>query len=127
MQLRVNVEAAERTLIDMTGRAESVTDRLGAAKGFEALARTQRKLRPLGGDAVAVLRRLATPGPDRRGDRRARAAPCARGAHYPRLPSEATLVGAASHDPDAQVRRIAMRAAAVSGASGLRRMTRAPC
>ena len=111
------VEAAERTLIDMTGRAESVTDRLGAAKGFEALARTQRKLRPLGGEAVAVLRRLATPGPT----------DAATGARVRRLALEAlitasaveaTLVGAASHDPDAQVRRIAMRAAAVSGASG---------
>jgi cyclophilin family peptidyl-prolyl cis-trans isomerase len=111
------VEAAERTLIDMTGRAESVTDRLGAAKGFEALARTQRKLRPLGGEAVAMLRRLATPGPS----------DAATGARVRRLALEAlitasaveaTLVGAASHDPDAQVRRIAMRAAAVSGASG---------
>jgi cyclophilin family peptidyl-prolyl cis-trans isomerase len=111
-------EGAERTLIDMANRAESVTDRLGAAKGFEALARTQRKLRPLGSEAVAVLQRLAT----------LRPTDAATGARVRRLALEtlitasavdATLVGAASHDPDAQVRRIAMRAAAANGPSGV--------
>ncbi len=33
------VEAAERTLVDMAGRAETVTDRLGVAQGLEALVR----------------------------------------------------------------------------------------
>jgi cyclophilin family peptidyl-prolyl cis-trans isomerase/HEAT repeat protein len=104
-------EAAERTLVDMAGRAESMTDRLGVAKGFEAFVRAQRKLRAPGDDALAVLRRLAArPGVD--------AAP---GARVRRLALEAlvgasavdtSLVAAASHDPDAQVRRIAMRAAA---------------
>jgi cyclophilin family peptidyl-prolyl cis-trans isomerase/HEAT repeat protein len=104
-------EAAERTLIEMAGRAESVTDRLGVAKGFEAFVRTQRTLRTPGDDALAVLRRLAPPP----------SADAPLGARIRRLALEALIsaaaidvnvLGAASHDPDAQVRRIAMRAAA---------------
>jgi len=104
-------EAAEHTLVEMAGRAESVTDRLGVAKGLEAFVRSQRKLRAPGDDALAVLRRLvARPGVD--------AAP---GARVRRLALEALVSGAAvdtplvvaaSHDPDAQVRRIAIRATA---------------
>src|SRR5437773_2145085 len=56
------VEAAERTLLDMDARSESVTDRLGVAKGFEALVRIQRRLRAPGDEALARLRRLARPG-----------------------------------------------------------------
>src|SRR5439155_10596869 len=54
-------EAAERALIEMAGRAGSVTDRLALAKGLEAFVRTQRKLRAPGDEALALLRRLATP------------------------------------------------------------------
>ena len=105
------VEAAERTLVEAAGHAETVTDRLGIAKGLEALARLHRALRAPGGDALALLERLAAPGgPD-----------AAIGARVRRLALEAlisakavttSLLGAASHDPDPQVRRIAMRAAA---------------
>ena len=104
-------EAAERTLVETAGRAESITDRLGVAKGLEAFVRTQRKLRAPGDDALALLRRLATPP----------AADAAVGARIRRLALEALIsaaavdvnvLGAASHDADAQVRRIAMRAAA---------------
>ncbi len=104
-------EAAEQTLIEMAGRAESISDRLGVAKGLEAFVRTQRKLRAPGDEALALLRRLATPP----------AADAAVGARIRRLALEALIsaaavtvnvLGAASHDPDAQVRRIAMRAAA---------------
>jgi len=104
-------DAAERTLVETGGRAESVTDRLGVAKGLEAFVRAQRKIRAPGDDALALLRRLAVPsGVD-----------AAIGARVRRLALEAlvsaaavdtSLVAAASHDPDAQVRRIAMRAAA---------------
>jgi cyclophilin family peptidyl-prolyl cis-trans isomerase/HEAT repeat protein len=104
-------ETAERTLVEMAGRAESVTDRLGVAKGLEAFVRTQRNLRAPGDETLALLRRLATPpGAD---------APT--GARIRRLALEALItagavdakvVATASHDPDAQVRRIAMRAAA---------------
>jgi cyclophilin family peptidyl-prolyl cis-trans isomerase len=108
------VEAAERTLLEMASRVESVTDRLGVAKGFEALARIHRAVRLPGGDAVAVLRRFATPG---RGD-------SSTGARVRRLALEALISAAAvddavlsavAHDPDAQVRRLAMRATAPAG------------
>ncbi len=111
------VESAERTLLDVAEQAESVTDRLGVAKGFEALVRIHRTVRPPSDAAVAVLRRLAAP--KNNGD-------LATGARIRRLALE-TLVTAgvvddelitdASRDPDAQVRRLAMRAAAVRGRS----------
>ena len=105
------VEAAERTLLEMASRVASVTDRLGVAKGFEALVRVQRKLRTPGSDAIALLRRLATPAPGE----------SATGARVRRLALEALIgaaavdeaaLGAVAHDPDAQVRRLAMRATA---------------
>jgi len=104
-------DAAERALVEAAGRAETLTDRLGIAKGLEAAARLQRPLRAPGGDAIALLERLAAPGgPD-----------AAIGARVRRLALEAlvtagavttNVLGAASRDPDPQVRRIAMRAAA---------------
>ena len=108
------VETAERTLVEAAGRGSSVTDRLGVAKGFEALVRLHRKTRPPAGDAVDLLRRLATPG---RGESYT-------GARVRRLALEALIaanavddavVGATSQDPDAQVRRLAMRAVAPTG------------
>ena len=113
------VEAAERTLLEMASRVESVNDRLGVAKGFEALVRNQRQVRAPGSDAVAALRRLATPG---RGE-------SSTGARVRRLALEALIsasavddavLSAAAQDPDAQVRRLAMRAttAAAGGVAG---------
>lgn len=111
-------EAAERTLVDAGSRAESITDRLGVAKAFEAFVRTQRKLRSPGDDAIALVRRLAAPPPT----------DAAAAARIRRLALEA-LIGAgavdpptldrATRDPDAQVRRIAMRAAAPDAAAAL--------
>jgi len=112
-QNAAQAESAERVLVDMAGRAETVTDRLGVAQGLEALVRTQRKLRAPGEDAVAVLRRLATPV---KGE-------AVTGARVRRLALEALTsamlvdvdtLGAAAHDPDAQVRRLALRAAAAA-------------
>ena len=106
-------EAAERTLIEMASHAETVTDRLGVAQGLEGLVRTQRKLRAPGDEALAVLRRLVMP---MKGD-------ATTGARVRRLALEALTdaaavdtetLGAAAHDHDAQVRRLAMRAAAAS-------------
>jgi cyclophilin family peptidyl-prolyl cis-trans isomerase/HEAT repeat protein len=108
------VEAAERTLLEASARAGSVTERLGVAKGFEALVRLHRKTGPPAGDAVDLLRRLATPG---RGE-------SFTGARVRRLALEALIaanavddavLGATSQDPDAQVRRLAMRAVAPAG------------
>jgi cyclophilin family peptidyl-prolyl cis-trans isomerase/HEAT repeat protein len=104
-------QAAEKTLVDMAGRAETITDRLGVAEGFEGLLRLQRTLRAPGGEALAALRRLAIP---MRGE-------ASTGARVRRLALEALttaravdaeVLDAAALDPDAQVRRIAMRAAA---------------
>ncbi len=104
-------EAAERALIEMAGRAGTLTDRLGVAQGLEALVRTQRRLRSPGDDALALLRRLVIP---MQGE-------AVTGARVRRLALEALTtaaavdaetLGAAAHDADAQVRREAMRAAA---------------
>ncbi len=106
-------EAAERTLVEFAARAESVTDRLGVAEGLEGLSRTARGLRAPGDDAVAVQRGLAIV---RRGE-------ATSGARVRRLAVEGLTtakaldvdtLGAAAHDPDAQVRWLAMRAAAAS-------------
>ena len=106
-------EAAEGTLVGFAARADSVTDRLGVAEGLEALARTGRKLRKPGEESLAILRRLAIPA---RGE-------ATTGARVRRLALEGLTtanavdvdtLGTAAHDPDAQVRRLAMRAAAAS-------------
>jgi cyclophilin family peptidyl-prolyl cis-trans isomerase/HEAT repeat protein len=110
-------ESAERAIVEMAGRAETVTDRLGVAKALEAFARTQRLLRAPGDDTIALLRRLVTPGVD-----------AAVGARIRRLSLEALIaaaavdvnaLGTAAHDPDPQVRRIAMRAAAPQASPGV--------
>jgi cyclophilin family peptidyl-prolyl cis-trans isomerase/HEAT repeat protein len=105
------VDAAGKTLLEMAARAATVDDRLGVAKGFEALARLHRQLRPPSDEAVALLRRFASPG---QGE-------VLTGARVRRLALDAlisagavddALLRVASRDPDAQVRRLAMRAAA---------------
>ena len=106
-------EAAERTLVEMASRAETVTDRLGVAQGFDGLVRTQGTRRAPTEDALVLLRRLVIP---MKGE-------SATGARVRRLALEALTtvaavdaetLGAAARDPDAQVRRLAMRAAAAA-------------
>jgi cyclophilin family peptidyl-prolyl cis-trans isomerase len=104
------VEGAERTLLELAAHGDTIGDRLGVAKGFEALVRLHWKLRPPGSEAVALLRRMASPG----------AAEAVTGARVRRLALEAlataggigdeTLLTVAG-DQDPQVRRLAMRAA----------------
>jgi cyclophilin family peptidyl-prolyl cis-trans isomerase/HEAT repeat protein len=107
-------ETAERTLLEAAANAVNVTDRLGVAKGFEAYVRVQRKLRPPSDDAVTRLRRLSELVPRE----------ATTGARVRRLAMEALITAAAvdddvlqkaASDPDAQVRRIAMHAAAAGG------------
>ena len=114
------VARAEGVLLDHADGAATVADRLGIAKGLEALIRRQRDRHTASGRSLATLRRLAgldddadTAGAMRLRDSRVR-----------RLALEAiVIVGAiddrlvlhAATDPDPQVRRLAMRAAAVSG------------
>ncbi|MCU1384073.1 MAG: hypothetical protein JWL71_2770 [Acidobacteria bacterium] len=109
----VQAEAAERALIDMAARGDTLADRLGVAQGLEGLVRTERQLRAPGDETVALLRRLAI----------ARKGEAVTGARVRRLALEALTtaaavdaetLGAAAHDPDAQVRREAMRAAAAA-------------
>jgi peptidyl-prolyl cis-trans isomerase B (cyclophilin B) len=104
-------EAAERTLVAAGAKADTVTDRLGVAKGLEAFVRVQRKLGPPADETIAMLKQLAIP----------TSSDAAAGARIRRLALEALItaaavdapvVRAAAHDPDGQVRRIAMRAAA---------------
>jgi cyclophilin family peptidyl-prolyl cis-trans isomerase/HEAT repeat protein len=106
-------ESAERALVEMGGRSETVTDRLGVAQGLEVLVRSARKLRAPGDEALALLRRLAMP---LKGE-------AITGARVRRLALEALTtvaavdvetLGTAAHDPDAQMRRLAMRAAAAA-------------
>jgi cyclophilin family peptidyl-prolyl cis-trans isomerase len=103
------VDKAEQLLVEFGERSESVTDRLGVAKGLEALARISRRVRPLGPDAIATLKRLASP-----------ATEVTSGARVRRLSLEAlvtlaaaddAIVTTALRDPDAQARRIVLRAA----------------
>lgn len=115
----VQVEAAERTLLDLAARTTSLPDRLGVALGLETLVRFNRTLRPAGDDAIGLLRRLVPMAPGEE----------ATGVRVRRLALEALIsaaaidddvLRAAARDPDAQVRRIAMRAAVTGppGASG---------
>jgi cyclophilin family peptidyl-prolyl cis-trans isomerase len=126
------VALAEAALVDQAGRSNAVSDRLGVAKGFEALVRVSRTLRPPGPRALDIIKRLfgltppATNGPaSSAGDsaRGSRADPL-RDARVRRLALE-TLIAAdaiddevvarATADPDPQVRRLGMRAASASG------------
>ncbi len=110
-----DVERAEQTILGLAGRATALADRLGVAKALEALVRLQTPLRPASADAIAILKMLV----------RASAPPpnVARDARVRRLALEALIATAAAddqviaeatNDPDPQVRRLAVRAAALS-------------
>jgi cyclophilin family peptidyl-prolyl cis-trans isomerase len=102
--------AVARTLLEEKERRASVADRLGVAAGLEQLVRRQHKLWSPGPEAVAALIDLST----------LRPLEATNGARVRRLALDAlTTAGAAdagvirrtAQDPDAQVRRLAMRAA----------------
>jgi cyclophilin family peptidyl-prolyl cis-trans isomerase/HEAT repeat protein len=106
-------ETAEQTLVEIAGRETALSDRLGVALGLEGLTRGQRKLRGPGDGALALLRRLVLPG---KGE-------AVTGARIRRLALEALTtaaavdadtLGSAGHDPDSQVRRLAMAATAAA-------------
>jgi cyclophilin family peptidyl-prolyl cis-trans isomerase/HEAT repeat protein len=106
-----DVEQAERALVAVGGSADTIADRLGVAKGFESLARVVQKIQPLGPESIALLRRLVVTSGDSAG-----------GARIRRLAVEALVTAnaldaptlrAAASDADAQVRREAVRAAAL--------------
>ena len=107
------VSKADQVLVDLSTRADSITDRLAVAKGFEALVRISRKVQGPSADAQATLKRLVAPfGTEVSG-----------GARVRRLALEALItasaaddmtVAAAMEDSDAQVRRLAQRNAPLS-------------
>ena len=117
-----DIDRVESTLVGFADRATTSEDRLGLAKGLEALARLHRDRHHVGQPAIAVLQRLARadpgrPEPDVLRDARVR-----------RLALEALIAigdvdvdtaADASTDPDTQVRRLAMRAVATGAARAM--------
>jgi cyclophilin family peptidyl-prolyl cis-trans isomerase len=119
-QEAADVARAEAALVDMADRVEGVPDRLGISKGLEALVRRQHDRRPPSQRAVAALRTLAgvDEDDDANGKERLRDARIRRLALEGLLAANAideALVVHAATDADPQVRRLAMRAAAMSG------------
>lgn len=112
-----DVERAEAVLVNSIDVNTAVEDRLGVAKGLEALARTSGEIRRLGPGARDALARLlggepARPNQDPLRDARVR-----------RLALEALMadgslseetLAIAARDPDPQVRRLAVRGAPTS-------------
>ena len=54
------VQKAEQTLLGLMARSQTVADRLGVARGLEALVRLHRKLSPPDADLIAALQALAS-------------------------------------------------------------------
>ncbi len=103
--------AAAATALAQAASAETVSDRLGIAKGLEALVRLSRPLAlPIADDVVARLRGFVASDASRdaRVRRLALAALITVGA------VDDTTLARAAGDPDNQVRRLAMRAATMA-------------
>jgi cyclophilin family peptidyl-prolyl cis-trans isomerase len=102
---------AQRAIVGAAGLGETVTDRLGVAKGLETLLRSGAGVAAASAEAVSVLRELSrmTDG----------SLDPTRYARVRRLALEALIaareaeevIEQAAGDPDAQVRRLSMRAA----------------
>ena len=110
----IQITQAEETLVDMAGRSAGVTDRLGVAKGLEALVRISGATHRPGVNAIVLLQTLA------RRDAAAQPVDPLRDARIRRLALEGLVavgevddaaIERAIEDPDPQVRRLAMRAA----------------
>jgi cyclophilin family peptidyl-prolyl cis-trans isomerase len=108
------VQKAEAALVGLAAKSTASDDRLGVAKGFEALARLQGTTRPLGADAIATLADLVRGAADRSEQALMRDARVRRLALQSLISLGAadpdTVVAAAS-DPDPQVRMLAVRGA----------------
>lgn len=124
-----SVQQAERALLDLLARSDLVPDRLGVAKGFESLLRSNDGHEP-SADAVRALRLLAGgPAADGTGTTAGGRAPAssADALRDPRVRRlalqalitagavDAPLIERAARDIDAQVRRLAIGAASASG------------
>jgi len=114
----VDASRAESALMEFAAKAGTNTDRLGVAKALEAFARLQRDVQRPGDGMIAELKSLAR-NAAARGDQE-----IPRDARVRRLALEsltlldaadAVTVSSAASDPDAQVRRLAVRAATMDG------------
>jgi cyclophilin family peptidyl-prolyl cis-trans isomerase len=114
-----DIGRAEDVLLSL-GSSEAVLDRLGAAKGFEALIRRNGNRRAPSASAVAVLRALVGVRDGTNRDVGHRAADSVRDVRVRRLAlaaltsagaADAAVIQLSAIDPDPQVRRLAMRAA----------------
>src|SRR5215831_2095739 len=113
-----DVERAETIIVSLGSSATATTqDRLGVAKSLEALFRMHRSIRPAGPAAIDLLKSFMRQSGTRSN------AELLRDARVRRLALEGLtsanaldeeMVNIAAGDPDAQVRRLAMRAAAIS-------------
>jgi cyclophilin family peptidyl-prolyl cis-trans isomerase/HEAT repeat protein len=113
-----DVERAESTLVQFAGRATTNTDRLGVARGLEALVRVQRDVRRPGQPAIDELKVLALNSAARPEEallRDARVRRLALESLIALEAADAATVTSASSDPDAQVRRLAVKAATIDG------------
>ena len=122
-RVAADAERAERAILGLAGRATAIADRLGLAKALEAFVRLQAPVRAPGVEVVAGLRELV------HGDTARSVPDLLRDARIRRLALEGlTAAGAvddllvehAAKDADPQVRRLAMRAIAISGAGQAR-------
>jgi len=113
-----DVARAESALTDFAAHALTTTDRLGLAKGLEALTRLQQAASPLRESTVDLLRTLARGNPERTEQellRDARVRRLALDALVGSGLADEQTISIASHDPDAQVRRLAVRASTIDG------------
>ena len=115
-----DVDRAEAAIIGLAASGTTrVPDRVGVAKGLEALVRMQRSIRPASEQAIGLLKSFIRDAAARSGPELLRDARVRRLA-LEGLTSANALDGAiienAAVDPDPQVRRLAMRGAALSGA-----------
>ena len=115
-----DIERAEATIVALGSLSStSTTDRLGVAKSLEALFRMHRSTRPAGAAAIELLKSFFRQAGTRSGSELLRDARVRRLALEGLTSANALdeeMVSIAAMDPDAQVRRLAMRAAAISGA-----------
>lgn len=113
---------AESTLTDFAARTTNTTDRLGIAKGLEAFVRLQRTLAPPRDTTLDLLRAFARATPGRAESdllREARIRRLALEALGQATAADAASLSIAAQDPDAQVRRLAVRSATIDGTETL--------
>src|SRR5262249_15201615 len=113
-----DVDRAERAIISASTRNHTLPDRLGVAKALEALVRIQLQVRVPSESVIALIKSLVLepgfePGIEPLRDARVRRL-ALEGLISAKAIDDA-VVDRASKDPDAQVRRLAVRAAAAGG------------